>query len=81
MKTAIHLAALFCMLLAGTARAQTLKVDWFTGGADGVALAAIQGLNQKLEEQLSQQRAEKAELKARLEKLEHIMTEKNGGGK
>ncbi len=36
----------------------------------GVALAAIQGLNQKLEKQ----RAENAELKARLEKLERLMS-------
>jgi hypothetical protein len=43
----------------------------------GVALAAIQGLNQKLEEQ----QAENAELKARLEKLEQLMTEKTGGAK
>ena len=40
----------------------------------GVALAAIQGLNQKLE-------TENAELKARLEKLEKLMTEKLGGAK
>ena len=40
--------------------------------ASGVALAAIQGLNQKLEEE----KAENAELKARLEKLENIMSEK-----
>ena len=38
----------------------------------GVALAAIQGLNQKLEEQ----RAENADLKARLEKLEQLLLEK-----
>jgi hypothetical protein len=36
---------------------------------NGVALAAIQGLNQKLEEQ----KAENAELKARLEKLERLL--------
>ena len=41
---------------------------------EGVALAAIQGLNQKLE-------AENAALKARLEKLERLMTEKLGGDK
>jgi hypothetical protein len=40
-----------------------------TVDADGVALAAIQGLNQKLEEQ----RAENAELKTRLEALEKII--------
>ena len=39
-----------------------------TVDADGVALAAIQGLNQKLEET----RAENADLKARLEKLEQL---------
>jgi cell shape-determining protein MreC len=43
----------------------------------GVALAAIQGLNQKLEEQ----KAENAELKSRLEKLEQLMAEKLGGTK
>jgi trimeric autotransporter adhesin len=43
----------------------------------GVALAAIQGLNQKLEEQ----RAENADLKARLEKLEELLTTKNGTAK
>jgi hypothetical protein len=37
--------------------------------ADGVALAAIQGLNQKLEET----RAENADLRARLEKLERLV--------
>ena len=37
--------------------------------ADGVALAAIQGLNQKLEET----RAENADLRARLEKLERLL--------
>jgi hypothetical protein len=36
----------------------------------GVALAAIQGLNRKLEQTLAQKEAEIAELKARLEKLE-----------
>ena len=40
-----------------------------TVDADGVALAAIQGLNQKLEEQ----RAENAELKQRLEALEKFI--------
>ena len=48
-----------------------------TVDADGVALAAIQGLNQKLEET----RAENAELKQRLEKLEQLMNGKNGGAK
>ena len=50
----------------------------------GVALAAIQGLNQKVEElngQLKRSDAENAALKRRLEKLEGLMNEKNGGGK
>ena len=47
-----------------------------TVDADGVALAAIQGLNQKLEET----RAENAALKARLDKLERLISMKNGGG-
>jgi hypothetical protein len=42
----------------------------------GVALAAIQGLNQKLEEA----RAENAELKARLDKLEQLLNSKLNGG-
>jgi hypothetical protein len=45
-----------------------------TVDADGVALAAIQGLNQKLEET----RAENAALKARLEKLQQLFNTKNG---
>lgn len=44
---------------------------------DGVELAAIQGLNQKLEAQ----KAENAELKARLEKLEQLVGGKTGGAK
>jgi hypothetical protein len=48
-----------------------------TVDAEGVALAAIQGLNQKLEEQ----RAENAELKQRLERLEQFLSHKNGGAK
>jgi hypothetical protein len=47
-----------------------------TVDADGVALAAIQGLNQKLEET----RAENAQLKARLEKLERLLEQRNGAG-
>jgi hypothetical protein len=42
----------------------------------GVALAAIQGLNQKLEEA----RAENAELKARLDKLEKLLDSRLNGG-
>jgi hypothetical protein len=47
-----------------------------TVDADGVALAAIQGLNQKVEEQrteLKQQQTEIAELKQRLDALERII--------
>jgi hypothetical protein len=44
---------------------------------DGVELAAIQGLNQKDNEKDT----EIAELKARLQKLEQLVSEKNGGGK
>ncbi len=54
----------------------------------GVALAAIQGLNEKVESgkqkaemQIEKLVAENAELKARLEKLEQLMTEKIGGAK
>jgi hypothetical protein len=63
-----------------------------TVDADGVALAAIQGLNEKLEEKearirelendrsiLKQQQAEISELKQRLEKLEQLLHAKNGG--
>jgi hypothetical protein len=41
---------------------------------DGVALAAIQGLNSKLEAT----RAENAELKTRLERLERLLAERSG---
>lgn len=44
-----------------------------TMDADGVALAAIQGLNQKLE----QKEAEFSELKSRLEKLEQLLNRKS----
>jgi hypothetical protein len=53
-----------------------------TVDADGVALAAIQGLNQKLEEtrtELKRRDVENAELKARLEKLERLMNHQNEG--
>jgi hypothetical protein len=59
-----------------------------TVDADGVALAAIQGLNQKMEagSQRSEDRMQKletenAELKQRLEKLERLMSETSGGAK
>lgn len=45
-----------------------------TVDADGVALAAIQGLNQMLEAQ----RAENVALKQRLEKLEQLLNQNNG---
>jgi hypothetical protein len=54
-----------------------------TVDADGVALAAIQGLNQKLEDltgELKRRDTENAELKLRLEKLELLMNPRNGGG-
>jgi len=43
----------------------------------GVALAAIQGLNQKLE----QKETEIIELKARLERLEQLMSQQTGGAR
>jgi hypothetical protein len=52
------------------------------GDEGGVALAAIQGLNQKLEEKeaaIKEQAGEIAELKARLEKLEQLLNAKNRG--
>jgi hypothetical protein len=42
---------------------------------DGVELAAIQGLNQKLE----QKEMEITELKARLSRLERLVNQRNGG--
>ena len=47
--------------------------------AKGMALAAIQGLNQKVEERLQQKETEITELKQRLEKLERRMNQNNGG--
>ena len=49
-----------------------------TVDADGVALAAIQGLNQKLADELKRRDAENAELKARLDKLERMLEAKGG---
>ena len=46
---------------------------------NGVALAAIQGLNQKVESGNAALRAENAELKARPERLEKLMSAKSGG--
>jgi len=54
-----------------------------TVDADGVALAAIQGLNQKLEDQraeLKQKQTEIAELKQRLERLEQLISQRVRGG-
>jgi hypothetical protein len=47
--------------------------------ADGVALAAIQGLNQKLEAENAVLRAESSELRARLDRLEALLTGQPGG--
>jgi hypothetical protein len=44
-----------------------------TVDADGVALAAIQGLNQKVESENAKLREENAKLKVRLEKLERLV--------
>ncbi len=44
--------------------------------ANGVALAAIQGLNQKVQSDNAALRAENAQLKARLERLEKLMSAK-----
>jgi hypothetical protein len=52
-----------------------------TVDADGVALAAIQGLNQKLNGEVAQLRTENAELKARLQRLEQLIVVQNGGVK
>jgi Chaperone of endosialidase len=52
-----------------------------TVDADGVALAAIQGLNHKVESdraKIAELEAGNAELKSRIEKLERLMNEKNG---
>jgi hypothetical protein len=51
---------------------------------EGVALAAIQGLNQKVEEKearIQEQAGEIADLKTRLEKLEQLMSQSIGGSK
>ena len=48
--------------------------------ADGVALAAIQGLNQKLETEATALRTENAQLKARLERLERLLLAQTSGG-
>jgi hypothetical protein len=52
-----------------------------TVDADGIALAAIQGLNQKLTEELTRRDTENAELKVRMERLEQLLNAQNGGPK
>jgi len=47
----------------------------------GVALAAIQGLNEKVEADNAVLKAENEELKARLTRLEQILSARNGGAK
>jgi regulator of replication initiation timing len=47
---------------------------------DGVALAAIQGLNERMESENATLRAENAELKTRLEKLERLVNSRDGQG-
>ncbi|SPE60797.1 conserved exported hypothetical protein [Verrucomicrobia bacterium] len=48
---------------------------------EGVALVAIQGLNQKVDDELRAKDAEIAELRQRLEKLERLIDERNGGAR
>jgi len=50
-----------------------------TVDADGVALAAIQGLNQKMEAENANLRSENAELKSRLERLEALVNQSLNG--
>ena len=59
-----------------------------TVDADGVALAAIQGLNEKVEgqsqhakQQIAQLQTENADLRTRLEKLERLLGANHGGAK
>jgi hypothetical protein len=52
-----------------------------TVDADGVALAAIQGLNQKLTDELKRRDAENAELKQRLENLEQLINHNHRAAK
>ena len=51
-----------------------------TVDADGVALAAIQGLNQKFDSEAAALRAENAELKRRLEALEKLLNRPGSAG-
>ena len=50
-----------------------------TVDADGVALAAIQGLDRKVETENAALRRENADLREHLERLERLMSEKTGG--
>jgi hypothetical protein len=71
--------------------AQDFKAAFYPGAddksistqeADGVEFAAIQGLNQKVEEKearIREQAAEISDLKTRLERLEQLITGKKGG--
>jgi predicted RNase H-like nuclease (RuvC/YqgF family) len=54
-----------------------LKSQFLEERGNGVALAAIQGLNRKLNEKDAEIQA----LKARLEKLEQVLKTGNGSGK
>jgi hypothetical protein len=46
----------------------------------GVALAAIQGLNEKVETRTEKLEAENADLKSRLERLERLLNRRSEGG-
>ena len=50
------------------------------GDLHGIALSALQGLNQKLEDQLQQKDAEIAALEERLERLERLLSMTQAGG-
>jgi hypothetical protein len=49
--------------------------------SEGVALAAIQGLNEKMESENATLRAENADLKTRLDRLERLVVSKDGAAK
>ena len=51
-----------------------------TVDADGVALAAIQGLDQKVDAEVAGLRAENSALRQRLERLERLVNQLTGGG-
>jgi len=60
----------FAAFAVGTDDKHIATVD-----ADGVALAAIQGLNQKLQDELRRRDAANAELAQRVERLEKMLAE------